>query len=50
MTEKNKNSIPLKSDSDWWWYKAKEKFLRFILSKYEDQKFSRILEVGGKKK
>ena len=43
----SKNPIPLERQQDWWWYVAKGKLLKFIISKnFEEKNINKILEIG----
>lgn len=46
MEIQNNKSIPLEESADWWWYKAKENLLNFILINLNLNKDIRILEIG----
>jgi len=39
-------AIPLEDNFDWWWYKSKKNYLRYILNKHLSKKNLNILEIG----
>ena len=39
-------AIPLEDNFDWWWYRSKKNFLRYILNKHLSKKNLNILEIG----
>ncbi len=38
--------IPLESDFNWWWYKAKSNLISYMLSRSDIKNNSKILEIG----
>ena len=41
-----KNSIPLESDQNWWWYRAKRNILDLIIQRNIKNENLDILEIG----
>jgi len=39
-------AIPLEDNFDWWWYKSKKNYLRFIINQHNFSKPIKILEIG----
>lgn len=40
------SSIPLETNQNWWWYKAKSNLLNFIIRKNIKVRDLKILEIG----